>query len=752
MICVSQAAFPEAVPHVSYAQLPMCNGFSPAVYNIDANRVDAYYDHLYHDYDGMTPSTDLCWDTYWGLNVDSAAAWLCEIDESEVMYEEGTGIVHVVRTFEEMRVDEYYFSPFDFDGSAVVMLAQVTHTGSAPARVSLYALHNFHVGPGAPEAGFGSEAVNWSGGQFSEAGAGTGRTFIYRPLVLPSHRRTDFAASPGNPYFHIGDPALVDNDSTGGPVDDAVVAFQWHLGSGGFFNPGESRWHGVLIVYASNPDLAALTDTVILWTGGRDVETVLNDERLSWQGWLSAGGVIDSRITDADRLRQARQSLVMMRMGQVREENSGYGAPHGQIVASMPPGMWNITWPRDQAYAAAGLAEAGYFEEARWSFEFVLNGQAGNYAAEVGAADYLVSVCRYYGGGFEESDGDPAFEGPNIEFDNFGLFLWSLGKYVEKSGDYDFASLHRDAIFGGVADVLVQLIEPSTGLLAPDSSIWERHWNGSQEHFAYSDIMAVRGLCSAAGLAENLGLHGDAAGYMLAAREIHAGIVDNLVVDSENFIAQSFEEIGAGAYVDAAVVEALNFDLFSPDDPVFDTVLGRFRDELWIGSTDRGYKRNDDGDWYDEQEWVVMDLRIALASRAGGDETHFDALVDWVTGQSQRNYGLIAELYDNINADYEGAVPMMGFGGGAYLLALLADPGEESVRGCLEGPLPSEEPSEVTVDGENDIVVDEIMPEPADEDIPEAEADLTGEDAGPDAVDEGDNGSSNGGCGCNVAA
>ena len=49
----------------------------------------------------------------------------------------------------------------------------------------------------------------------------------------------------------------------------------------------------------------------------------------------------------------------------------------------------------------------------------------------------------------------------------------------------------------------------------------------------------------------------------------------------------------------------------------------------------------------------------------GGDEQW-----RWVTEQSAANKNLIAELYDRTDASYTGSVPMVGFGAGAYVLAL----------------------------------------------------------------------------------
>ena len=41
-------------------------------------------------------------------------------------------------------------------------------------------------------------------------------------------------------------------------------------------------------------------------------------------------------------------------------------------------------------------------------------------------------------------------------------------------------------------------------MIAPDSSIWEVHWNGQQRHFGYTTISAANGLCSAGRLADKM--------------------------------------------------------------------------------------------------------------------------------------------------------------------------------------------------------------------------------------------------------
>src|SRR6185369_12096563 len=116
---------------------------------------------------------------------------------------------------------------------------------------------------------------------------------------------------------------------------------------------------------------------------------------------------------------------------------------------------------------------------------------------------YQISLVRYYGFGVEETDFNDF--GPNLEFDGFGLFLWALHNYEALTGDTSLADDNWDTVTTKVADVLLALADPATGLLRKDSSIWETHWNGRERSWAYTNITAARGLCDAASIADRRG-------------------------------------------------------------------------------------------------------------------------------------------------------------------------------------------------------------------------------------------------------
>lgn len=407
-------------------------------------------------------------------------------------------------------------------------------------------------------------------------------------------------------------------------------------------------------------------------------EDLLARERAWWIAWHRAGRAPAFKTEDERAL--FLQSTAVLKMAQCRES----GRSRGQILASLPPGHWNICWIRDASYAVGGLVAAGHFEEARLALGFFLNAECGNYVRfEAGGVDhgvgvpYRISVCRYFGDGTEESDGGAD---PNIELDGFGLFLWALDLYVEASGDTALVERHRRDVFDLTADAIVHNVEADLDVIRRESGPWERHliengYNGARR-FSYTSAACHRGLAAAARLAERIGDAALAARYRREADRLRAGFRRAFLTPPSAGLQAAYvrglhEETDPARCQDAGAVEAVNFDLVGGDEAR--ATLAAF-DRFLKKPNTPGYMRNDDGGDYDLQEWVVIDLRIASAFFRLGEAARAETLIDWVTAQSTRNHRIIAELYSDESADYAGAVPMCGFGPGAYVLALFDRP------------------------------------------------------------------------------
>jgi len=693
---------PEPVPwtpkfpgHASFETLTTSNGLAVAtVRNRKAsagqafNLVDRLQDHIYAQPDEDTVSKDFMRSLYLGLKVDGQAGWLLNT-EAEASYLPGTNIVHLVQTQGSLQVDTYVFAPFhspsggETDAHLLVVMGQVTNLGTPVAVQGLAFVDLDMAAPVDPHL----ETVSGPAQRLVESNGA-------EHFVLHNLRETGVRAAVGAPGSDEGPLRRVSaghgfeaQQVDAGPAGNLEVGLCMPVGEGRLAQD-EGGAFGLVLGYGQGASSEPTAAGVAAFVAGRTPQDILQAEVEWWQAW-HAKEAVPAGLHPYEAELWA-QSNVVLKMGQVREPGRG----HGQILASLVPGAWRIAWVRDMAYAIMGLNRAGHFEEAKAALEFMLNAEmkrAGDrnfydvnfIERDLGvtlSADYAISVTRYFGDGTEESDSNAA--GPNIEFDNWGLFLWALGDYVERSGDTSILQAYWPKISTQVADLLVELIEPETGLLHTDSSIWERHWNAygsvepeTRKHFTYSNLCAYEGLKRASAMAARVADTARVVTYEAASEGLKAAVLEHLVITptqtGQPTVAGNLEEMGPEVkYMDQAVVEAINTGLLAEHPEIAAGTLAAFDAFLAIGPHSPGYFRNDDGTVYDEAEWVMIDLRTASARIAMADLTRGKDVLDWVTDQARHNYGLIPELFGRVDGSYNSNTPMCGFGPGAYLMAI----------------------------------------------------------------------------------
>ena len=658
----STPARAEASPHLSEHYLPSSNGIAAIAWDRSQSKLDQWLEHPYQAESAGAQTRNFIYDSYPGVRVGTTGTWLDTVTPSVIEYVPGTGVVHTTRMLGTVKLDEYDFAPMGLAEHASVMLLEVTQSG-APVPIDAYGIFNYHLGSGSPSPGTDSETISYdaTNDAYYESGP-SGVAFAYGSVTRSTHH----GCTPNNPFGLLGAGSnLADDPGTGGATTDAVAGLQSSLGSPA---ANAATWAGWLTVLAPDANGQAAIQRVRTWVAGRTPDKLLADEVGAWQAWTKPPPAGASAQESAVAL----QAQTVLRMGQVAESGGG----SGQILASVAPGTWNISWVRDMAYAVVGLVRSGHYAEAKAAIAFQMQAQVGSYQQYVGAP-YQISVVRYYGNGSEWSDSNA--NGPNIEFDGFGLFLWELDQYVQASGDTASLAQWWPAVKSRVADVLVDL-QQANGLIAADSSIWEVHWNGQQRHFAYTTITAANGLCSASRLAQAAGDPTDVPRYLAAGQKSRDALLPNLRA-TDGSLVQSTEALAAGSgWLDAAVMEAIDLGLIDPARHTASATLAAIESGL-VPQSGRGFKRSDAGDAYSSNEWVFVDLRAARALELAGDVTHSQGLFAWNVDQASDNFGELSELHDPVTADYAGQSPMIGFGAGAYLVSLF-DRGKPAVPTC----------------------------------------------------------------------
>ncbi len=674
---------------------------------------------------------DLLFDTYFGVRAEGQQQWLSEtpVDLEASGYmpwikdaSGGTGIITMVQKLGALRATTHAFAPQGLPAGSFVLLLALENTGAVPLKdVAAFSLHNFHLGYGRPnrpwelanDLAANGETLEYdgAGGQARYRERGFAGVVVTRALGPITHR----GVGPGADLYGIVKGGVAkdfpDNSPAMGAVDDSVSGYQWSLGE---LAPATTKWVGFIVMHDGDPQAGIKVQAALdAFVGDKDAKAMLTAEAGFWST-LQQSLKLPAGL-DPDEETLVRHSAAMLHMGQVQEDRyflrewlSKDGEPRrtrfkgvddqpaklpaivehrgkGAVLASLPPGEWTYAWIRDGAYATAAMAALGMTEHARAALNFYLDAEGGrfqdwNELKPYAMPPYQISLVRYHGFGVEETDFN-AF-GPNLEFDGFGLFLWALRAHEQLTGDTSVADTRWPLIRDKIADVIVALIDPDSGLMRADSSIWETHWNGRERHFAYTSITAARGLCDAAAIATRLGDDERAAKYKSAGEALRAAIAQQLT-DRSGALAANREELGAGeGYWDAAVFDAFAMGLFDPKGPLATATLKGLDQHLRVDAGP-GWSRNDDrwdhanvedlspwGGEYDSAEWVITDLRGAITLRSAGDEARADSLTRWVLDQARTNYLMVAETYDELTGTYKFNAPMLGFGAGAFTLAM----------------------------------------------------------------------------------
>lgn len=464
----------------------------------------------------------------------------------------------------------------------------------------------------------------------------------------------------------------LDRSQAEGPADNSGLS-------------GHAAW--ALMAVAPGQSADSEVRALLRWSAGRSPPELIHGELADIERWRVR---IPESVTDKVAREVWRQSEIVLRMAQSREPNTAERHGHGLIVASLPDGLWFTPWVRDMAYATLALIRMGHLEEAKTALEAYFNAQpTGVMRRETTGADYQISVVRYFGDGTEE----PFFtmEGStNVELDNWGLVLWVVSEYIERSGDDSWLSTRtfRGTVYKSARDFIVgpllANLEPyGQGLIVrADTSIWEER-ERDRKHFAYTTAAAIAGL----------------SGFLRIAERRHdapeAAVVSSTLDRLRQGFAAAFErggtlrgtlEPGIKNEIDGALLAIIEMGVVDDAKSIADVV--ERMPELKVASG--GYRRvrsvyTDPSIfeyWYERQEFVFVDLSLSGVLRRLGRETEAAAMLQRVLQEASGHDDLIPEMYVSEPCtlfpgqvgDPTGAMPMVGYGAGAVILELSARP------------------------------------------------------------------------------
>lgn len=654
----SRDGAPPPAPARTYHTLTTGNGHGFAMVDEATRRVIAFQDHPYRFlsvpadlHDDGPERRNLLEDFSLGQVRAGGVEWL-QTSKGTVGYASQSNVIEVEAG--EAKADIY--EPFGLEHDAMVAVMRGATTKRGAVRLA------FHLGanPKSKDIWKTDLALVKIPGERIAALPGTPAAWVLTGHGLGAMIYVPLA----------GDPELTCHPASC-DADDVTAELRMASDRGAF---------GVVVAYEEDPaKVQATADDIRRWIAARDASKIVDDSLAEWESWRKPPAF---RFHDDDERRVWRQNEAILRMSQVREPNlhepGRLRVNHGMILASIPPGHWATGWVRDGTYATVALARMGHWTEAKASLTFFLDAEpVGKFKSDVRNSDYRIPLTRYYGSGEEEADysGQPYH---NVEFDDWGLFLWAARQYVDASGDVAWLSEPTrrgtvyDVLRDGVARPIEQNLElpPMPRIMTPDSSIWETN-SRPRQHYAFSTLMAVRGLYDFAALARKAGHAADADHYERLAGEVRAGF--EKAFDTPIGLVGSIER-SAETDLDGALVELFTLDVIG--DPKGDLARRTLANLERLKLPSGGYKRCGGASSYQFNEWVFIDLRLATAFYKLGRAKEADALIARCVHQAAPNFDILPEEFNVVAADgplggFTGSIPMVGYGSGVFVLSLL---------------------------------------------------------------------------------
>jgi GH15 family glucan-1,4-alpha-glucosidase len=439
-----------------------------------------------------------------------------------------------------------------------------------------------------------------------------------------------------------------------------------------------------LISVEPGEDAGKIAEEFAQWRGGVSAEALVKREVQQIEDWRVTPAV---HFASEQERHLWRQSEVMLRMAQSREPNREGRYGNGLIVAALPDGVFFTPWVRDMAWATVALARMGHRDEARAAVLAYFNARpTGKMRAETRDAEYQISVVRYFGNGEEE----PFFtqEGStNVEFDDWGEALWVLSEYLKRFDDPALLqeNTYRGKLYEGARDFVVKPLLANTeayggGLIVDaDTSIWEERQK-DKKHFAFSTAAAIFGLRGFAEVARRSGDEKSRAEVLEKIDELRKGFDAAFI--KEGHLHGTLEP-GVKNDIDGALIPVINFGVMNDPAVIRDAVE---RMEL-LKVVSGGYRRvrgtyTDPAIyeyWYEQEEFLFVDLSLAELYRRLGRTAKADAMLGRIVKKSAADHNIIPEMYVAVPCklfagkigDPTGALPMVGYGAGAFVLHVL---------------------------------------------------------------------------------
>lgn len=442
------------------------------------------------------------------------------------------------------------------------------------------------------------------------------------------------------------------------PIDqgsiDSTIEFEFHL------KPKSCETLYVWYVTGQNfHEVKTLNDYVIKNSADRLMENTIN----YWRSWVSKSHELESSDLSPTIKNLFKRSLLVIRT-QI-DNNGGILAANDSDIMKFNKDTYTYVWPRDGAYVAYALDEAGYGEITKRFYRFCVRA--------ITQDGYLLH--KYNPDGSWGSSWHPWIdkEGKKIlpiQEDETALVIRSLWHHYEKLQDIEFLQEMYNSFVVKAANFLIRYIDKKTGLPLESYDLWEE----KRAVFAYTVASVYSGLEAAINIARTLGRYANIKKYERTADRIKKAFLEYFYDKKvKRFIKsirlQDGEVIERDIALDASLFGISFFGLLPHDDLRMVSTVKALYEALWVHTTIGGMARYQNDRYHGQGEkpeipgnpWIITTMWYAdwiiATAKDSRDLEHGRKLLEWV-GKIANRAGMLPEQLNPYTGEHISVSPL----------------------------------------------------------------------------------------------
>lgn len=442
------------------------------------------------------------------------------------------------------------------------------------------------------------------------------------------------------------------------PIDqgsvDSTVEFELHL------KPLGAETIYVWYVAGKNyHEVKRLNDYIVKNTPERLLENAIS----YWKSWVSKSHVLES--TDvSDKVKELYiRSLLVIRT-QI-DNHGGILAANDSDIMKFNKDTYTYVWPRDGAYVAYAIDNAGYGEITKRFYRF-----CARTITEDGYLLHKYNPDESWGSSWHSwvnKEGEKIFP---VQEDETALVIRSIWHHYEHFKDIEFLQEIYNSFVFKAANFLLRFIDKKTGLPLESYDLWEEQ----RAVFAYTVASTYAGLEATINIAHTLGRYGKVQKYKRVKERMKKAFIKYFYDEKLKRFIKSInlkdgEVVKRDTTIDASLLGIHFLKILEPDDPKLASTVKAIYKKLWVRSVIGGIARYENDyyhRYYDKPEipgnpWIITTMWYAdwiiATAKDSKDLANARKLIEWVAYIANRA-GMIPEQLNPFTGEHLSVSPL----------------------------------------------------------------------------------------------